>query len=86
MVLTLDEYLRAHPGQLAEEAGSSELLAARTALALVAAHLCWSATLQRKVAYVPDNLLDRAPGASIHAIRSYYGNDVLVVPESVQFR
>lgn len=85
MVLTLDEYLRAHPGQPAEAVCSSEILAARSVLAIVAAHLCWSAALGRKVAYLPDNLLDNASGSSISAIRAYYGSDILVVPESVRF-
>ncbi|HZT72569.1 MAG TPA: hypothetical protein VE996_02865 [Terriglobales bacterium] len=85
MVLTLDEYLRARPAPAAEEAESSEILVARSTLAIVAARLCWSAVLHRKVAYLPDQLLACAPGSCVTAVRAYYGTDVLVVPESVRF-
>lgn len=83
--LTLDEYLLAHPPEHAERAVSSELLPVRGVLAVVAARLDWSAALGRRVAYVPDALLRRAPGEGISAIRAYYGADVLVAPDSVRF-
>lgn len=63
---------------------SSEMLAARAILPLLAARLGWSAVLRRRVAYLPEGLWREAPGASIEAIRGYYGADVLVAPDSVR--
>lgn len=65
-------------------AASGEMLAARAILPLLAARLAWSAALGRRVAYLPEGLWQEAAGASVEAIRGYYGADVLVAPDSVR--
>lgn len=62
---------------------SSEMAAAKAVLPVLAARLAWSAALGCRVAYLPARLWREAPGASVQAIRGYYGTDVLVAPDSV---
>ncbi|MGH9536061.1 MAG: hypothetical protein ACRD2E_14520 [Terriglobales bacterium] len=69
---------------LAATAPSSELNAARAIVPVLAARLDWSATLRRRVAYLPDGLWRQACGLSVQAVRGYYGADVLVVPDSIR--
>jgi hypothetical protein len=72
------------PDQPRDDARSGELQTAQASLALATVQLTWSNRLNRKVAYLPDDLLSAMPGAAVESIRAAFGAAVLVLPDTVR--